>query len=167
VRITLAIGLLLAISVGAQTITFIPQAPSRIPGLQEYRVSIEAPPGTPLQVRGMQVALEGLHQNIRVMLYTALQEYAKQSNQRSILHYAAIGGEIAGVLTTAAQSADWLRAKEKYLKIGVPLVTGAVAFARSMIERNFEPVSIPADNMQPLIAVPAGGIVDFAVWAVP
>jgi len=155
---------LIAFGAAAQTITFAPQPFSRIPGLQEYRVYVAAPDNLPLQVQGMKVILEAMKQGIRVYSYPNLAAYVADANRRSVPHYIGIACEIGGWTMTAAQSTDVVKIREKY-KAAIPLVTAAMTLTRTLMDRNHPPIAIPADLMQPLIAVPAGTAVDFSVFA--
>jgi hypothetical protein len=157
-------ALLLAGASLAQTIVFSPQPTSRIPGLSEYRVYVSALEGQPMQVKAMQIIVEGLHQNVRIYSYASLQNYVATANKRSIPHYIEIGLEVVGWTVTAAQASDFLKIKESW-KAVFPLVTGAMTLTRTIMDREHRPVETPNDLMQPLIAVPAGGAVDFAVFA--
>ena len=147
-----------------QTIIFAPQPTSRIPGLNEYRVYISSANGQPGQVRGMEVIVEAQRQKIQVYSYVNLQAYLDSINGRSAPHYIGVGLEVVGWVATAAMSADWLKIKESW-KAAIPTVTGGLTLARTILERDYKPTTMPGDLMQPLIAVPAGGSVDFAVFA--
>lgn len=156
--------LLLPALLCAQTITFAPQPFSRVSGLNEYRVYVAAPEGQPMQVQGMKVMLEAAKQNIRVYSYVNLQAYVADHNRRSWLRWVGIGMEIAGWGVTSAQASDVIQIRERW-KAAIPAVTGAMTVARTYYDREYQPVTIPADLMQPLFAVPAGQAVEFAVFA--
>jgi hypothetical protein len=163
-----AILVLFAASVSAcvaQTITFAPQSFSRIPGLQEVRVYVSSPAGQPMQVQGMQVVLEALHQNIRVYSYPSLTAYVQDYNRRSWLRYVGIGLEFVGWLGTSAAAGKVTFIKERWITASLPLLSAGLTLGRSYYDREYKPVEIPADLMQPLIAVPAGQAVEFSVWA--
>lgn len=158
------LALAVTFAASAQTITFAPQPFSRIPGLQEYRVYVAAPENQPMQVQGMKVMLEAIHQNIRMYSYVNLRAYVDDYNRRSIPHYIGIVFEIGGWTMTAAQSTDVVKIREKY-KAAIPLVTAAMTLTRTLMDRNHPPITIPADLMQPLMAVPAGQAIEFALFA--
>ena len=145
----------------AQTITFSPQGVSRIPGLNEVRVYVGAE--QPMQVKAMTVVLEGLHQNLRILNYVNLQTYVEQANRRAWQRYIGIGLEVAGWAYTAAQASGYIRIKEAW-RPAIPIFTGGLTLTRTILDREYKPVALPSDLMPPLIAVPAGTAVDFAVF---
>lgn len=161
VRLLLALVFAL---LAAQTISFAPQPFSRVPGLSEYRVYVAAPEGQPMQVYGMRVMLEGAKQNIRIYSYRNLQAYIAYYNQRSLLRWLGIGMEAAGWTLTSLQAGDVVKIKERW-KAAVPAASGVLTLARTYYDREYKQVLVPSDLMQPLMAVPAGQVIDFAVWA--
>lgn len=158
---------LVAASALAQTITFAPQPFSRIPGLQEHRVYVAAPEGRSLQVPGMTVVVAALNQNIRVYSYPALAAYVADYNRRSPLRYVGIVLEVAGWAATSAAAGRTIIVNERWIAAGLPLLSAGLTLGRTYYDREYRPVVVPADLMPPLIAVPQGQSVDFAVWAAP
>jgi len=156
---------LVAVAASAQTIVFAPQPTSRIPGLNEYRVYVSAPAGQPLQVQGMKVMLEAMKQQIRVYSYVNLQTYVQQWNKRSPMRWVGIGMEAAGWALTSGNAMDVAKIKERWITASITGLAAALTLSRTFYDREYKPVEVPGDLMQPLIAVPAGGSVDFAVFA--
>jgi hypothetical protein len=156
---------LLAVIASAQTITFAPQPFSRIPGLQEVRVYVAAPEGQPMQVQGMWVILAAMKQGFRVYSYPSLTAYVQDYNRRSWARYVGIGLEIAGWLGTSAVAGRITIIKERWITTGMPLFSAGLTLGRTYYDREYEPITIPTDLMQPLIAVPAGQAVEFSVFA--
>ena len=146
-----------------QTITFAEQPFSRIPGLREVRVYVSADQAT--QVQGMRVVLEAMKQGFRVYSYPSLTAYVADHNRRSPLRYVGIGLEIAGWLGTSAAAGKIAFIKERWITASLPLFSAGLTLGRSYYDREYKAVEIPADLMQPLIAVPAGQAVEFSVWA--
>lgn len=159
-------ALLLTSLAAAQTITFSPQGLSRVPGLVEYRVYVQAPDNQPLQVQAIKVVLEAMHQNIRIYDYVNLQAYIAKANKRSRWRWAGIGMEVLAWGLTTAQTTDAVKISEKY-KVAFPLAGAGLTLMRSYFDREYAPTTVPADLMQPLFAVPAGQSVSFAVFAAP
>jgi hypothetical protein len=149
----------------AQSITFAPQPFSRIPGLNEYRVYVAAPEGQPMQAQGMKVIMEALHQNIRLYSYPNLTAYVADYNRRSWARYVGIGLEIAGWVGTSAAAGKIAVIKERWITSGMPLFSAALTLGRSYYDREYQPVAVPSDLMQPIFAVPAGQAVEFSVFA--
>jgi hypothetical protein len=155
---------LVAVVASAQTITFAEQPFSRIPGLREIRVYVSTD-GPALQVPGMRVVVEAMKAGFRVYSYPNLVAYVQDHNRRSPLRYVGIGLEIAGWLGTSAAAGRIAVIKERWITAGMPLFSAGLTLGRSYYDREYQPVAIPADLMQPLIAVPAGQAVEFSVWA--
>ena len=155
---------LVAVVASAQTITFSEQPFSRIPGLREVRVYI-ATEGPATQVQGMKVVLEGMKQGFRIYSYPNLTAYVQDYNRRSWARYVGIGLEIAGWLGTSAAAGRIAVIKERWITAGMPLFSAGLTLGRLYYDREYQPISIPADLMQPLIAVPAGQAVEFSVFA--
>ena len=153
---------LVAVAAGAQTIVFSEQPFSRIPGTREVRVYVSS--GQAAQVQGMRVVVEGMKQGFRIYSYPALAAYVQDWNRRSWLRWAGIGMEITGWVVTSAQASDAIKIRERW-KAAIPAVTGAMTVARTYYDREYQPVTVPTDLMQPLIAVPAGQAVEFSVFA--
>jgi hypothetical protein len=162
-RLLLFFALVSALS--AQTIVFSPQPTSRLPGLAEYRVYVSAPDGQPMQVKGMQIILEALHQNIRVYNYVNLQAYVDDLNKRSAWRWVGIGMEATAWALTSGNAADLTKIREKWITASIAGVGAALTLGRTLYDREYKPVTLPVDLMLPLIAVPPGGSVDFAVFA--
>ena len=148
-------------------IIFAPQPFSRIPYLDEYRVCVVAPQDRDLQIEGMRVIVEGLHRNLRIYTYNPLNAYVQDLNKRSGWRYALLICEVAGHASTVVVSGDLAKIKELLPKVAIPAGAATCTMLRYVTDRQYEPVVIPPDGMQPLIAVPAGRAVDFAVWAAP
>lgn len=158
----LLMALALVGAAGAQTITFSEQPFSRIPGLREVRVYVSD--SKPTQVPGMRIVVEAMKQGYRVYSYPSLTAYVQDWNRRSWLRWVGIGLEISGWVITSAQASDVIKIRERW-KAAIPAVTGAMTVARTYYDREYQPVEIPADMMQPLIAVPVGQAVEFSVFA--
>jgi len=161
----LLLPIVLAACAGAQTITFAPQPFSRIPGLNEYRVYISSPVNLPIQVQGMQVMLEGMKQNIRIYSYVNLRAYVDELNRRSIWRWVGVAGEAGGWTLVSGIALEAAKIKERSIKTAVTGASALLTIGRTMYDREYKPVPLPGDLMQPLIAVPQGGSVDFAVFA--
>ena len=160
----LLLALIVVVS-SAQTITFSQQPFSRIPGTTEYRVYVAAP--QPMQVQAMQVIVEAMHQNIRLYSYVTLRAYVDDYNKRSIWRWVGIGAEVTGWVFTSAEAVKAAKIKEKWITSAIAGSAGLLTIGRTVYDREYKPVTMPADLMPPLIAVPPGGAVDFAVWAAP
>ena len=157
--------LLLPWVLSAQTIAFSPQDYSRIPGLREIRVYLSDPAGRPTQVKGMDVVLQALHQNIRVYSYPNLVAYVARLNKRSVWRWIGVVSEAGGWTFVSGTALESIKVKEKSAKAAVAGLATVMTIGRTLYDREYRPVEIPSDWMPPLIAVPAGGSVDYAIWA--
>lgn len=150
-----------------QTIGFTPQPYSRIPGLDEYRVSITAPGPEASQIQGMRVILEAAHQSIRIYHPTVLRSYVDQLNKRSIWRWVGVVAEAGGWSFLTGTALESIKVKEKWAKAAAAGGASLLTIGRTLYDREYKPVSIPADDLPPLIAIPPGQTVDYAVWAEP
>jgi len=165
VRTLLLALAVVAVASAQQTIVFAPQSFSRIPGLDEYRVYINAPANLSIQVQGMQVMLEGIKQNIRIYSYVNLRAYIDDQNRRSIWRWVGVVGESGGWALVSATSMEAAKINEKWIKASITGAASLLTIGRTLYDREYKPVPLPDDLMQPLIAVPQGSSVDFAVFA--
>jgi hypothetical protein len=159
--------LMLALSVMAygQTITFVPQAVSRVPGLSEYRVYISDNTGQPLQVRAAVVMATALQQGIATLGYVGLQTWINTLNHRSPAHWASITIEVMSWTLTAIEGAQLVKFKERWATALPPVLAGGLTLSRTILEREHKDLQVPNDLIPPLIAVPASGEVDYAIFA--
>jgi len=163
---TLLMTLVAVACASAQTIVFAPQDFSRIQGLNEFRVYVSAPLNYPLQMQGMQVMLEGMKQGIRIYSYVNLRAYIDDLNQRSIWRWVGIVGEAGGWAMVSGTTLEALKIKEKSIKAGITGGASLLTIGRTIYDREYKPVELPADIMQPLFAVPGGQAVEFSVWGI-
>ena len=148
----------------SQTITFVPQAVSRIPGLLEYRVYLADDTGKQIQVRGIDVMTAAQGKQINPLSYVNLQAHVNGLNHRALAHWVSVGVEVAAWVMTAGEGADFIRNKERW-KAVFPVLAGGLTLTRTMVEREHVPVAVPLDILPPLVAVPAGGAVDYSIFA--
>lgn len=159
------LALILSVAAYGQVITFVPQAISRVPGLAEYRVYISDNTGNPLQVRAAVVMTEALRQSIAPLSYGGLQTWVNTLNKRSPAHWASITIEVMSWTLTAIEGAQLVKFKERWATALPPVLAGGLTLSRTILEREHKDLQVPGDLIPPLIAVPASGEVDYAIFA--
>lgn len=103
-----------------------------------------------------QVAAKGFVVALHTELLRAQAHQEKRSWQRTTL----LAVEIAGWLTTALIASDLVQIKEKY-KAAVPLVTGGIRFATTVIKQEPEPLPAVRQNV---VQIDAGACNDSVLY---
>ena len=101
---------------------------------------------------------------LRFVTYVNLRRVVDEANQRSPWHWASVGIETVGQAATIVVAADALKIKEAKYRALIPTATAGLMLARGLLEREYQPVELPADLMQPRFTVPANGSVDFSIF---
>lgn len=148
-------------------------AGSRIPGLTEFRAIIKNDGPAEVKIFGLDVLEAASHppsgaswRPIPWVANVGIQQAVDAANKRGFFYYSGLVCEIGGALGSISLTGKLADIKEK-AAVFFPVGAGLCAIGRAVWNREHPKIDAPSDLIPGIIYVPAGGRLDYALFATP